>query len=444
MREKHIFSERYTERKQAVLNSLGREGSVEKSTRVHPSIPIRIFAAVALLSALSVGVFAATKFIDFSLERDGDNVYIHAGLNGTDKGTATDDKPLRSWNIEDGGVGIKLNIPDLPSDLETNKTAAGKYGNEDSSRAITVNGVDLRRSDLEHIIVGATDTRQLVAGNKPVYIVNKGEDSRYDRIAYIVFEEDELVLKLWVSRGITDDELMGLAATLEIEYTTDSTQSIPILNELGDGAAIDLPATIVGKGEPVYEKDLAQMGEPVHATNGEYTVCIDSVSVYDDVNALDPDCIIRGDIVDRFSDENGNLIEYNRTQIVWLESAGKEPEKAYREGFVTEKKLYVLTLTMSDLNLDKYPEEDRDVMLRAFVNSFNLNSYTERSGEIDIFTMDAVVDQKAGESVCNHEIVYRECLGDGRWKIAYLLDSDIAEKELVLSCDVSRVYVKIK
>ena len=69
MREKHIFSERYTERKQAVLNSLGREGSVEKSTSVHPSIPIRIFAAVALLSALSVGVFAATKFIDFSFRK---------------------------------------------------------------------------------------------------------------------------------------------------------------------------------------------------------------------------------------------------------------------------------------------------------------------------------------------------------------------------------------
>ena len=113
-------------------------------------------------------------------------------------------------------------------------------------------------------------------------------------------------------------------------------------------------------------------------------------------------------------------------------------------GVVTEKRLYVLTLTMSDLNLDKYPEEDRDVMLRAFVNSFNLNSYTERSGEIDIFTMDAVVDQKAGESVCNHEIVYREYLGDGQWRIAYLLDSDISEKSLVLNSETSKIYVKIQ
>lgn len=444
MKEDHTFSERYKKRKTSVLNALKRESREECTNTPRSFIPVRILAAVAILSVLTVGVFAATKLIDFHMEKDGDNVYIHAGLNGTGEGTVTDDTPLRSWNTEAGGIGIKLNIPDLPLDLEADKTAAGKYGNEDSSRAITVNGVDLRRSDLEHVIVGATDTRQLVAGNKPVYIVKKGEESRYDRIAYIVFEEDELVIKLWVSHGITDDELVDLATTLDIEYTTDSALSIPILNEFGDGSSIDLPATVVGKGEPVCEKDLASVGQTVRDKNGDFSLSVNDVSVYDNVNALDPDCFVRRDMVDRFTDNAGNLIAYNRTQIVWLETPGKEPTKAYREGVVTDKKLYVLTLTLSDLNLNKYSAEDREAMLCAAVNSLYLNSYAKRNSEIDILTMTAVVDQKETESVCNHEIVYREDLGDGKWKIAYLLDSDIAEKDLVLNCDASRVYVKIK
>lgn len=212
----------------------------------------------------------------------------------------------------------------------------------------------------------------------------------------------------------------------------------------GDGSSIDLPATVVGKGDPVYEKDLASVGELVRDENGDFSLSVDGVSIYDNVKTLDPDCFIRRDMVDRFTDNAGNLIAYNRTQIVWLETPGREPAKAYREGVLTEKKLYVLTLSLSDLNLDKYSEECREAMLCAAVNSLCLNGYAKRSGEIDILTMTAVVDQKESESVCNHEIVYREYLGDGKWKIAFLLDSDIAEKELVLNCEVSKIYVKIK
>ncbi len=444
MREDHTFSEEYRKRKTAMLNALERESQKKYSNTPRRSIPVRILATVAILSALTVGVFAAARLIDFSMERNGDNVYIHAGLNGTGEGTVTDDKPLRSWNIEDGGVGIKLNIPDLPSDLEADRTAAGKYGNDDDSRAITINGVDLRRSDLEHVIVGATDTWHFEAGNKPVYVVRKGDTERYDRIAYIVFEKDELVLKLWVSRGITDDELVSLATTLSIEYTTDASRSIPILNELDDAPTVDLPSVIVGKGDPVYEKDLAEIGEEVSDKNGNFIVCVDDVHVYEDVKSLDPDCILHRDVVDRFTDENGEMLTYNRTQIVWIETPGKEPTKAYREGVLTEKKLYVVTLTMSYTNIEQYSEQDRDIMKKAFVNGFNLNSYTERDGEIDIFSMSAVVDQREGESVFNHEIVYREDMGDGQWKIAYLIDGDLAEKDLVLHSESGKIYVKIQ
>jgi hypothetical protein len=42
------------------------------------------------------------------------------------------------------------------------------------------------------------------------------------------------------------------------------------------------------------------------------------------------------------------------------------------------------------------------------------------------------------------EIIYREDLGNGQWKIAYLIDDDIAEGGLVLGSYTGKVYIKIQ
>jgi len=446
MRDKHIFSKSYTDRKEAVLQALRREESIEseKKSCLFTRTPIKIMASVAILSVLTVSVYAAVQWIDFRMEQSGDEVRIHASLNESAENTNSEEKPLRSWRAEDGEISVSLQIPDLPADMSEDLTANGKYGSEDSSRSITINGIDLRRSDLDQIIGGATNTKQLDVGGKAMYVVEKGEADFYNRMAYIVFEEDELVLKLWVSYGITDEELSALASTMTLEYTTDALLAIPNQNELGGTTNMDIPDVYYAPYDPIYESDLVEIGQSVRDDNDWYTATIDAVEVHDTINVLNPNYILRKDFVERFTDTSGNLIPYNRTELIITGEEGKQATKQFGETISAKKKLVVVTLTMADVTMDEFSEEDRDDMLKACVNSFNLYAYTVADGEIMLQSSNAVVDSKPNAYADSSEIIYREYLGNNQWKVAYLIDETVAEGNLMLEQYTGKIHVIVQ
>lgn len=445
MSDKHIFSKSYEERKQALLDSLHREDAIEENTRTRfaPQTVLKIVASVAILSALSIGVYAAVQLIDFRIEQNGDEIRVHASLNESNENTAgKEEKPLRSWNSEDGEISIRLNIPDLPFDMIEDTTANGKYHSEDSSRSMTINGIDLRRSDLDQLIGGATDVKQLDAGGKTMYVIAGGEADYY-RLAYILFEKDELVLKLWVSYGITDDELLTMASTLTLEETDDALLAIPITNEVGDDS-YDLTTPYYTEVAPIYESDLLEIGESARAATDRYTATVNSVEIYDNISVLNTNYILRKDFVKRFIDDRGNLIPYNRTEIIYTEEDGKYVSRHFGKSVISQKRLYVITLTMSDLEMDNFAEEDREGMLKACVYGFNLNSYTVTDGKINMVSSNAVVDRKPEARADSSEGVYREYLGNNQWKVAYLIDETVANEKLVFGSYTDKIYVKIK
>ena len=447
MKDKHIFSESYLERKETVLNAFRREEIAEKNcnTLSTSRIPLKVLVSVAILSVLTVSVYAAVQWIDFRMEQNGDEVRIHASLNEIGNDTDNqEEKPLRSWNANGDEISIRLNIPDLPSDMSENENTSGKYYSTDSSRSITINGIDLRRSDFNQIIGEVGKTKQLDAGGKSLYVItSNNETAFYNRTAFILFEQEELVLKLWVSYGITDDELLTMASTLTLEETDDALLALPILNELNDTSNIDIPTVIVREEASIYETDLSEIGESVRANKDWYTATVLGVEVYDNVNKLNPDHIMRKDFIERFTDDFGNLIPYNRTEIICREEGGKTTEQ-FGETVSAKKNLYVVTLGMTDFTMDNINEEDREDMLKACVNSFKLNAYTVANGEIQILSTSAVVDRKPEKYADHSEIIYREYLGDNQWKVAFLLDENVAEGNLVLNEYYGKIYVKIK
>jgi len=448
MKDKHIFSKSYSERKEAVLNALRREERAEKRAKRNDPFhtPIKVLASAALLSLLSVGVFAAVQWIDFRMEQNGDEVHVYAGLNETamNNPAEKEEKPLRSWRAEDGEIGVHLNIPDLPWDMSEDGTANGKYGSEDNSRSITFNGIDLRRADLDQLIGGASAVEQLDASGKTLYVIEKGEADFYNRIAYIVYEEDELVLKLWVSYGISDEELLTLASTLTLEETTDTLRAIPIQGEVDDSSNVDIPDVFFREEDAIYEADLLEIGESVRDNNDWFTVTVNGVEVYDNINALNPDCILREDFVERFTDDSGEFISYNRTEVIWTKEEGKQPTKQFGETVSAKKKLYVVTLTMADVTMDEMSEADKDDMLKACVYSFRLNGYSVADGKLELNSSSAVVDRKPNAYAYSSEAIYREYLGNNQWKVAYLIDEDVAEGNLVLNDYMGKVYIKIQ
>lgn len=446
MRDKHIFSPSYTARKEAVMNALRREETAEKNSHTCSAsrIPLKILACAALLSVLTVSVYAAVQWIEFRLVQDGDETRIHASLNETgDTSADREEKPPRSWNAEEGEISVRLLIPDLPSDMRERENTNGKYYSDDTSRGMTVNGIDLRRSDLDQIIGGNADIQQIDAGGKPMYVIKgHSEAAYYNRTAYILLEEEELVLKFWVSYGITDEELLAMASTLTLEETNDPWLALPISNEVSDDS-FDWTTPIVIERDPIYEADLLEIGESARAANDWYTATVNRVEIHDNIHVLNRHCITRKDYVESFIDDSGKLIPYTRTEKILVQD-GQGWALQYGEDVSVTKKLYVVTLTMEDVTIIPDDEAANEEMLKACVNGFNLNGYTISDGKVEMTFIDAAVNRKPESHSGNGEGIYREYLGNNQWKIAFLIDSDTSAGDLVLYDETCKIYVKIQ
>lgn len=446
MKDKHIFSKSYTERKEAVRNALRREETAEKSgcASSAPRIPLRILACAALLSVLTVSAYAAVQWIEFRLVQNGDETHIHASLNETGDASADrEEKPPRSWNAEEGEISVRLLIPDLPSDMREIENTNGKYHSDDTSRGMTVNGIDLRRSDLDQIIGSNADIQQIDAGGKPMYVIKgHSEAAYYNRTAYILLQEEELVLKFWVSYGITDEELLAMASTLTLEETDDPWLALPISNEVSDDS-FDWTTPIVIERDPVYEADLLEIGESARAANDWYTATVNRVEIHDNIHVLNRHCITRKDYVESFIDDSGKLIPYTRTEKILVQD-GQGWSLQYGEDVSVTKKLYVVTLTMEDVTIIPDDEAANEEMLKACVNGFNLNGYTSSEGKVEMTFIDAAVNRKPESHSGNGEGIYREYLGNNQWRIAFLIDSDTSAGDLVLYDETCKIYVKIQ
>ncbi|MBQ8837062.1 MAG: hypothetical protein IJ002_06110 [Clostridia bacterium] len=429
MENNHVFSESYEKRKKAVRAALCHESTVRKRDQSH--ISVKIVAVVAILSALTLSVYAAIQWIDFHIEQDENDVYVHAGIIQTEN---SDDqsKPLRSWRAENGEISIQLKIPGMPSDMIEDKTAPGKWHGSDDSRAITINGIDLRRSALNTVVGDATEIKSLSAGDNSVYVIEKGETSFYSRIAFIVFEEEELVLMMWVGYGITETELLNIVSDITIEETADTSVAIPIMNE-NITADNYIPEVVNLEKRHVLESELSEIGDSVRDVEDWYTVTVNDVSIYDSTAVLNPKYILNKEKVDKFIDDSGKLITYNRTPIIYNEDGTKE----FGQSTQVAKKLYCITLTMSDIN-------QNEEMIYACVNGFHLHGYTVENGEVKQISDNSVIDAKPQNHAMTCEPIYREYLCDGQYKVAYLVDEDISEGNLVLSSYTGKVYIKIQ
>ena len=447
MQNKHIFSESYTARKEAVLHALRREETAEAERNVHhPSLsPIRILAAVTILSALTVSVYAAVQWIEVHLEQDGSQIHFHAGLyDWAETNAAQTEKPKRSWNAEDGEISVRLLIPDLPADMHERENTNGKYYSSDTSRSMTVNGIDLRRSDLDAVIGGSTDVMQYDVGGKALYVMfSDSEAAFYNRTAFLVFDEAELVLKLWVSYGITEEELLSMTSTMTLEETDDALSALPISNETNNGSSATV-TPIISEHAPVYETDLLAIGESQRAATDWYTACVDAVDVYDSISVLNPDYLLRRTFVSHFTDDSGALIPYNRTELIHTQE-DCSVSTSFGESIPSAKKLYVVTLTVSDFRLDSLDDEDREDMIKACVNGFQLTNYITEDGEIELqYPSGVVIDRRPELRADTAESIYREYLGNNQWRVAYLVDETIAGEPLVLHEDTGKLFVKIQ
>ncbi|MBE6625744.1 MAG: hypothetical protein E7628_00985 [Ruminococcaceae bacterium] len=443
MREQHTFSENYDNKKRAILDALN--STEEPKTYPNYRIAVKLIAVAAIISVLTIGVFAAVKLANFAITQDDDGIRIHASL--PEKSESDDEveenKPLRSWNIDDGGVGAKLIFGYMPEDITENATTPYKYSNEEFTRALTFTGYDLRRSDFDEVLSGAASYKSIDTGANKAYIVyGKSEVSFYDRMLYILFEDEDLLVSVYVSYGITDEELTMIVENLSVVETYDTAEAMPIGNEFGTNSGET--QVYYYENPPEYYSDLLKLGETgtdesvYHAAS----VTVNSIDYYDSLAGFDYGNIINMDFVKKFIDDRGNLIEYYRTEII--RGDGETTVSKYGENVPMTKKFITVTLTldyeyMGDADLGKFDYEP------PYLHTFSLGGIVILDdGEVRFREGDYDINKTPGTHAVSHDPVYREYLGNNTWILGYLIDTDELDGELYFFSDHADIGYALK
>ena len=176
-----------------------------------------------------------------------------------------------------------------------------------------------------------------------------------------------------------------------------------------------------------YPTDYLTVGEVFRNIRDGYSLSVDSVSVADDVKALnEDDC--KMDVINEFTDGNGNFIEYDRAEVVY--GNGEDKISHYGERSKSKKMLVTADFTYTNTRKEKdkiyafdtslryigsktYYRVDNEYAPRIGYNGY-LNtpvyiSCMSESGAEDLF--DILVD--AGETV--------------HFTLGWLIDEDLFE-----------------
>ena len=334
MAENHVFSDKYMKKKAALINAAVKEDAESAKDKKKVNAKAVFAAALAAVLALSVGATVAIVR-GMSLTKEGGKTTVVA--------EKVDGENLdeRKWGTGEGENAVKIDFAWLPDDLTKDETAAYKFNSTDGGRWMTLYGYDLRKNEMNAIITDTTGAEEFEAGGHQAFVVRTAEIYSDDYL-YVMFDEDDLVICGCFGKGITDDELTKIIEGMTLSETTDVYAAVPIY-----------PGDVEQRQETTsYARSTEYLtaGEIFRNIYDGYTVSVDSVSVAHDVKALDPDdCNM--EIINEFTDGNGNFIEYERTEVVY--GNGESTISHYGETEKAKKMLVTADLTYTNKGKDK-------------------------------------------------------------------------------------------
>ncbi len=402
-------------------------------------IGVRLAIAAACVLVLSIGVYATAQLVGFYMERDGDNVNIGATLDR--ENPAESEGPNRAWNANEDEVMIKLDFSYMPEDITPDLTANGKYDGAENNRAMTFSGFDLRICDLNTVIGNIAKAEEFMAGeNRAFLLTSESEIAVYNKALYVLFEDEQLVIKATVGCGITEDELKAIAAGLSVVETDDVTLAIPISNEVGLGdISASVSDVLIIEGPKAYREDLISVGDSAHYDSYFHydDVTVLGVEVFDNISSLNKNCLYShgAELLQKMTDPAGNLIPYKRTEVDI--EAGK-----FGETVEVTKKLIVVTYKCTEV----LKTDEGEVYPMAFLNSFTFEKLIEKEdGTVvhDETFSRFVIDRTPGTHSGTAEPIYGEQIDGDTYRYAYLIDEDQLDGELFLASYYAEIYYLI-
>lgn len=352
-KNRHEFSQKYNQKKEALLRSLQSTKVPQKSFSARPLLT-SIVTISLIIATLAITAFATAEIIEsrlFNLKHNEDNIVLVVGNNSETEPDADPEKD----KAKIPPVYYILHRDYMPPITGTEPgvtTFDSKLGKERGGRVILdiidpPNGVNFSAIYDNYVV-----TDSLEINGHEALLINLGETYDYCKQLLVAFENEDVIVSCIAGYKVSNEELIKLAEGLWLEETSDFKLSTSTYRDVSELNFVNFKPDF-SRAPNLNNLTEIQLGEIVTS----YDLRFDSleiiptdVQILDSIDGLDhsqikwcsafyePDW----DNISEYMDENGTFIEYPRTEII-RSSSKNEPDR-FGETVMVKKKLVMVKM----------------------------------------------------------------------------------------------------
>ncbi|WP_270606181.1 anti-sigma factor [Bacillus mobilis] len=392
LEEQHEFSHTYTRKKKLFMEEMKlKDGQPQKKRKRHRML----IAAACLLIGMPTTVFGAVKVYNMIVQKQ--NYEVNVSL------TNKDSKKSDQW--------YKLKIGKLPENMEAIDDSAMKYSFKDNyamggfSFALWRVGGD---SDFSTLYSKSYEEKE-INGKKAVIVHkdNGNKDLMFDRVIFLYFEEEGIMLQSYIGNDINEEQMMDVLGNISLEPT--SKEKASHITDYDKKYFSEANESKTTKVIPLKKdsKRLFHIGQKVPVTismdNSQIEYVIEKVEVFDSIKDFKQENFYEMGLGilsrNQALDQAGQLIPYRRDK--YKIGNGKDSIDQLVESKLVHPKFVYLTTTVK--NIDKQATEEIYMHPSIKLLKFEGNAWNY-----------VKEDGIAEKNIMTGEVDYLEPHGDGK------------------------------
>ncbi|EJR52993.1 hypothetical protein IIO_06010 [Bacillus cereus VD115] len=203
--EPHEFSHTYTRKKKLFMEEMKlKDGQPQKKRKRHRML----IAAACLLIGMPTTVFGAVKVYNMIVQKQNYEVNVSV--------TNKDSQKSNKW--------YKLKVGKLPENMEAIDDSAMKYSFKDN---YAMGGFSFAlwrvggNSDFSTLYSKSYEEKE-INGKKAVIVHkdNGNKDLMFDRVIFLYFEEEGIMLQSYIGNDINEEQIMDVLGNISLEPTS--------------------------------------------------------------------------------------------------------------------------------------------------------------------------------------------------------------------------------
>lgn len=354
----HIFSENYQIRKNSLLDGLSDQPAYGQRRLARTAAVLLLFLLIGSSTAMAASMLyrmhleqkdyrallhvhtgtpdstAPTDNLSGSaLKSDGDSFKHEDSSSNRSSASASDNfsaGTCEDYVLSIGEAGssdlehpwMRLVFSYLPDGIEMHPGDFSKYGNPNEDTCGI--SADLTLLDVDGDIQFSTDyvvsAEEFSAGGHSAYLLHRKVENEYDKMLYVLFEQEHCMACALLGCGITNDEAKQIADGLSLEPAADAQTATTTwsyaqtLREQEEMQKEDHSDDLQVTPYACEASSCLQIGDAVPApfiTDSGVTVTIEKAEIRDSLEGLDHS-LFRTEHLHRYVDEHWNLLPDER------------------------------------------------------------------------------------------------------------------------------------